>query len=126
LILGILHQHLLPMRETALLIMRTLLFLVTDEKIEYVDQILPTLELAARENRPLLFVATDVENQALAALIMNTVRGSLKVAAVKAPRYGEERRNIMKDLCTSIGATYITRENSLQLKRHSIKTFWKL
>ena len=72
--------------------------------------------MAARENRPLVFVANDVENQALAALIMNTVRGSLKVAAVKAPRYGEERRNIMKDLCSSIGATFITRESGLQLK----------
>ncbi len=99
------------------------LILVTDQKIEFVDQILPTLELVARENRPLLLVANDVENQALAALIMNTVRGSLKVAAVKAPRYGEERRNIMKDLCISIGATYITREDGLQLKDIQLKHF---
>jgi chaperonin GroEL len=53
------------------------LILVTDEKIEHVDQILPVLELAARESRPLLFVANDIVDQALAALIMNTVRGSL-------------------------------------------------
>ena len=99
------------------------LVLVTDEKIEYIDQILPTLELAARDSRPLLLIANDVENQALAALIMNTVRGSLKVAAVKAPRYGEERRNIMKDLCISIGATYVTRENGLQLKDIQLKHF---
>ena len=99
------------------------LILVTDQKIEYVDQILPTLELAARENRPLLIIATDVENQALAALIMNTVRGSLKVAAVKAPRYGEERRNIISDLCISIGATCISRENSLRLKDVKLNHF---
>ena len=99
------------------------LILVTDEKIEHVDQILPVLELAARESRPLLFVANDIVDQALAALIMNTVRGSLKVAAVKAPRYGEERRNIMKDLCTSIGATYLTRENGLQLRDIQLKHF---
>ena len=92
------------------------LILVTDEKIDQVDQILPTLELAARESRPLLIVASEVEGQALAALIMNTVRGSLKVAAVKAPRYGEERRNILRDLCTSIGATFVTREDALQIK----------
>ena len=99
------------------------LILVTDEKIEYVEQILPALELTARENRPLLLVAQDVENQALAALIMNTVRGSLKVAAVKAPRYGEERRSIMKDFSISIGATMMTRENGLQLKDVQLKHF---
>lgn len=92
------------------------LILVTDQKIEFVDQILPTLELVARENRPCVLVANEIEGQALAALIMNTVRGTMKVAAVKAPRYGEERRKILKDLCSSIGATMITREDGLQLK----------
>ena len=84
--------------------------------MERVEQIMATLELAARENRPLIIVANDIEGQALAALIMNTVRGSLKVAAVKSPRYGEERRKIMDDLCLSVGGQYITRANSLQLK----------
>ena len=99
------------------------LILVTDEKIDQVDQILPTLELAARESRPLLIVASEVEGQALAALIMNTVRGSLKVAAVKAPRYGEERRNILRDLCTSVGATFMTREDALQIKEVQLGHF---
>jgi chaperonin GroEL len=57
-----------------------------------------------------------MEGQALAAVIANAVRGTMKVAAVKAPRYGEERRNILKDLCASVGATFITRENGLTLK----------
>ena len=92
------------------------LILVTDEKIEHIDQVMKSLELAARENRPLVIVANDIEGQALAALIMNTVRGTLKVAAVKSPRYGEERRKIMDDLCLSVGGQYITRANSLQLK----------
>ena len=99
------------------------LILVTDEKIEHVEQILPTLELAARESRPLLIVASEVEGQALAALIMNTVRGTLKVAAVKAPRYGEERRNILRDLCTSIGATFVTREDGKQIKEVQLGWF---
>ncbi len=99
------------------------LILVTDEKIEHVEQILPTLELAARESRPLLIVASEVEGQALAALIMNTVRGTLKVAAVKAPRYGEERRNILRDLCTSIGATFVTREDAKQIKEVQLGWF---
>ena len=52
--------------------------------------------MIARENRPLIVVAEDIEGQALAAMIMNAMRGTLKVAAIKAPMYGEERRNILK------------------------------
>ncbi len=92
------------------------LILVTDDKVEHVEQIYPTLELAARESRPLVLVASEVEGQALAALIMNSVRGTMKVCAVKAPRYGEERRKILRDLCLSVGATFITREDGIQLK----------
>ena len=92
------------------------LILVTDEKIETVEDMYPTLEMIARENRPLLIVAEEVEGQALAALIMNAVRGTLRVAAVKAPRYGEERRHILKDLAISVGATLITKEKDLSLR----------
>jgi len=81
------------------------------------------LELTARDNRPLVIVANDFEGQALAALIMNTVRGSLKVTAVKCPRYGEERRKIMDDLCLSTGGTYMTRANSLTLKDVKLEHF---
>jgi chaperonin GroEL len=92
------------------------LFLITDEKIEFVEDILPALELAARDGRPFVVVAEEIEGQALAAMIMNTVRGSMKVAAIKAPRYGEERRNILQDLATSVGATFVTRESGLSLR----------
>ena len=85
------------------------LLFITDHKIDNVKNILPVLELAARESRPLIIVADQVEGQALAALIMNTVRGSMKVAAVKAPEYGTERINIMKDLCLATGATFFSR-----------------
>lgn len=99
------------------------LLMITDEKIEVIDQILPTLELAARENRPLVIVASDMEGQALAAVIANAVRGTMKIAAVKAPRYGEERRNILKDLCASVGATFITKENGLSVRDTQLKHF---
>jgi len=91
------------------------LFLVTDHKISAVEHILPVLEMIARENRPLIVVAEDVEGQALAAMIMNALRGTLKVAAIKAPMYGEERRNTLADLAASVGATCITRESGLKL-----------
>ena len=99
------------------------LVLVTDEKIEHIEQIMPTLEIAARDNRPLLVIANDFEGQALAALIANAVRGTMKICAVKAPKYGEERRNIMKDLCISTGAKYMTRENGVTLRDIQLTDF---
>ena len=98
------------------------LILVTDEKIETIEQILPTLELASRDNSPLVVIA-DMEGQALAAVIANAVRGTMKVVAVKPPRYGEERRNILKDICSSTGATFVTRENGMNLRAVNMTMF---
>jgi chaperonin GroEL len=91
------------------------LVLVTDYKIDSVQEILPILELVARESKPFIIVAEEVEGQALAALIMNTVRGSMKVAAIRAPRYGKERRQIMEDLCFSVGAAFVSRSSGKSL-----------
>jgi chaperonin GroEL len=77
---------------------------------------MPALELAAREARPFIIVAENIEGQALAALIMNAMRGTLRIAGIKAPRYGEERRNILKDLALSVGATLVSRERGVSLK----------
>ena len=71
----------------------------------------------------MLIVAPDVEGQALAALIANSVRGTMKVAAVRAPKYGEERRNIMKDLAASVGATLVSREAGMSLKEVKLNDF---
>jgi len=90
--------------------------LVADTKIDKVDQILPILEAVAREGRPLIIVASEIVDQALAALIMNTVRGTMKIAAIKAPRYGEERRGILKDLCLATGAAFITKSGDMKLE----------
>ena len=90
-------------------------FLVTDHKINTVEQILPILEMISRESRPLIIVAEDVDGQALAAMIMNAMRGTLKIAGIKAPAYGEERRAILTDLALSVGATFITRESGQKL-----------
>ena len=91
------------------------LILVTDHKISAVEPILPLLELVAREGRPLIIIAEEVEGQALAAMIMNAMRGTLKIAAIKAPDYGEQRRDTLDDLALSIGATFITRESGVKL-----------
>ena len=91
------------------------LIMVTDHKISTVEQILPILEVIAREGRPFVLVAEEIENQALAAMIMNAMRGTLKVAAIKAPRYGEERRNILQDLAIAVNATFISRESGAKV-----------
>ena len=91
------------------------LIFVTDYKISQVEPILPLLEMVAREGRPLIIIAEDIEGQALAAMIMNAMRGTLKIAAIKAPYYGEERRYLLDDLAISVGATFITRESGTKL-----------
>ena len=91
------------------------LVLVTDHSIENVEDMLPTLEIAAREKRPLVIVADDVSGQALASLIVNTMRGNMKIVAIKAPRYGEERRQTLSDLAISTGGVFVTRESGMQL-----------
>ena len=97
--------------------------LVTDRKFDSVQDMLPVLELIAREGKPFVIVADEIEGQALAALIMNAMRGTMKVAAVKAPRYGEERRNIMKDLAISVGANFIATENGTKMSDVKLKDF---
>jgi len=92
------------------------LILVTDYKIETVEEIYPILEIVARESKPFIVVAEEIEGQALAALVMNAVRGTMKVAAIKAPRYGEERRAILHDLSLSTGATFVSRLSGLKLR----------
>jgi chaperonin GroEL len=101
----------------------TPLILVTDAKIEAVDQILPALEIVSRDGRPLVIVAEEIEGQALAALIMNTVRGSLKIAAIKAPFYGERRRSILADVALSTGAMFFTRDATISLRDCKLEHF---
>tara|TARA_Y100000310_G_scaffold233606_1_gene236482 strand:+ start:1470 stop:3047 length:1578 start_codon:yes stop_codon:yes gene_type:complete len=97
------------------------LILITDHKIEQVEEMLPILEIVARDGSPLLIVGEEVAGQALAALIVNVVRGTMKIAAVRAPRYGEERRNSLKDLALATGGTFVSRESGLALKDVKLK-----
>ena len=99
------------------------LLLVTDNRIDSVDQILPALEIVSRDGRPLVIVAEEIEGQALAALIMNTVRGTMKIAAIKAPFYGERRRNILSDLALSTGAEFISMNGTVRLKDIKLQHF---
>lgn len=101
----------------------TPLLLVTDDRIDSVEQILPVLEIVARDSRPLVIFAEEIEGQALAALIMNTARGTMKIAAVKAPYYGAARKNILEDLALSTGATFISRDSGTALRKVQLTDF---
>jgi len=99
------------------------LLLITDQKIDSVEQILPALELVARDARPLVIVAEEIEGQALPALIMNTVRGSMKIAAVKAPFYGERRKQMLADLALSTGAEFVSTDSTTRLRDVKLQHF---
>lgn len=92
------------------------LVLVTDETLDNLDEMLPLLEVVARDGRPFVIVAEEVEGQLLAALIINRMRNNMKIAAVKAPRYGEERRALLEDIAVVTGATLVSKDRGLRLK----------
>jgi chaperonin GroEL len=78
---------------------------------------LPLLEIAARDGRPFVIIAEEIQGQLLAALIMNRMRGQMKIVAIKAPRYGEERRNILSDIALTTGATFISKDSGVKLSQ---------
>ncbi|MFW5986687.1 MAG: chaperonin GroEL [Methanohalophilus sp.] len=90
--------------------------LLTDKKINNVNQIVPVLEKVAQEGKPLLIVAQDVEGDAQAALILNIMRGSLKVSAVKAPGFGNDQKDMLEDLAVLTGGTVVSEDKGMKLE----------
>ena len=118
---GYLSQYMVTDNEKMVAELDNPYILITDKKISNIQEILPLLENILKTNRPLLIVADDVDGEALPTLVLNKIRGTFNVVAVKAPGFGDRRKAMLEDIAVLTGGTVITDDLGLELKDATIE-----
>ena len=118
---GYLSPYFVTNTETMAVEYENPLILIHDKKIANVQDLVPILEKAAGQGRPLLMIAEDVESQALGLLVVNRLRGGLKVVAVKAPGFGDRRKAMLEDIAILTGGTVISEEQGYKLENTTVE-----
>ncbi len=117
---GYLSPYFINDQQTQSVMLDNPYILLHDKKVSNIREMLPLLEAVAKSGRPLLIVAEDCEGEALATLVVNTIRGIVKVAAVKAPGFGDRRKAMLQDIAILTGGTVISEEVGLQLEKATL------
>lgn len=118
---GYLSPYFMNNQEAGLVELDNPYILLVDKKISNIRELLPTLEGVAKSGKPLLLIAEDVEGEALATLVVNNMRGIVKVAAVKAPGFGDRRKAMLQDIAILTGATVISEEVGMELEKAQLE-----
>jgi len=117
---GYLSPYFVTNTEKMLVDMQNPYILIYEKKVSTLKDILPILESVVQSGRPLLIIAEDVDGEALATLVVNKLRGSLKIAAVKAPGFGDRRKEMLQDIAVLTGGTVISEEQGYKLENASL------
>ncbi|MFM9320156.1 chaperonin GroEL [Streptococcus sp. ST16] len=118
---GYLSQYMVTDSEKMVADLENPYILITDKKISNIQEILPLLESILQSNRPLLIIADDVDGEALPTLVLNKIRGTFNVVAVKAPGFGDRRKAMLEDIAILTGGTVITEDLGFELKDATIE-----
>ncbi|HIH2947693.1 chaperone GroEL [Streptococcus pneumoniae] len=118
---GYLSQYMVTDSEKMVADLENPYILITDKKISNIQEILPLLESILQSNRPFLIIADDVDGEALPTLVLNKIRGTFNVVAVKAPGFGDRRKAMLEDIAILTGGTVITEDLGLELKDATIE-----
>ncbi|MCR3970798.1 chaperonin GroEL [Aeromonas veronii] len=118
---GYLSPYFINKQETGSVELDDPFILLVDKKVSNIREMLPVLEGVAKAGKPLLIVAEDVEGEALATLVVNTMRGIVKVAAVKAPGFGDRRKAMLQDIAVLTGGTVISEEVGMELEKATLE-----